>query len=102
MRGLGFGPTPTQMFGHNTNTFGRVPFSSTPNSSLINSMQKKIDTLESALQASTERQKTTNDALIYLLQKMAGGIPPEFAHLMNSQVSSLYFRIYFLLILHLI
>ena len=76
---MGFGPTPTQLFGVNTTRLGRIPLNSTSS--------ETISSLQSKLQASDDRQKEMSAALKFLFQRVLGEVPTEFAHLVNMQVS---------------
>jgi len=76
---LGFGATPTQLFGVNTIRLGRFPLDFTP--------FETISSLQSKLQASDDRQKEMSAALKFLFQRVLGEVPTEFAHLVNMQVS---------------
>jgi len=76
VRGLGFGPTPSHVFGLSTT-------SSTSRNSTNDS--NKITQLESQLKAETELRKKMQSCVKYMFKNMFGNTapPPEFASIMD-------------------
>lgn len=85
VRGLGLGPTPTQVFGVNAKRVGRVPLNSS-NDISVSTLQQEVATLQSELQSSNDLQREMRGALSFLFQNFMGNVPAEFAHLLNPQV----------------
>jgi len=85
VRGLGFGPCPSQIFGCTTNRLGKVSLNSTLDPT-VTSLQQEVTKLQSELQSSNDIQKEMRGALAYIFQNYLGNVPPEFSHLINPQV----------------
>ncbi|KAF7802497.1 hypothetical protein G2W53_041608 [Senna tora] len=62
VRGLGFGPTPTQVFGLSTTRLGRIPLNYS-NGDTTNALQQEIVLLQSELESSNARFESSNARL---------------------------------------
>ncbi|KAF7826633.1 mucin-1-like isoform X2 [Senna tora] len=106
VRGLGFGPTPTQVFGLSTTRLGRIPLNYS-NGDTTNALQQEIVRLQSELESSNARFESSNARLeasnarleasnaqlklemrgvFNILKNIMGNVPSEFAHMINSEV----------------
>ncbi|KAF7835390.1 hypothetical protein G2W53_010249 [Senna tora] len=99
VRGLGFGPTPTQVLGLSTSRLGRIPLNYS-NGDTTNALQQEIVRLQSELESSNARLEASNARLeasnaqlklemrgvFNILKNIIGNVPSEFAHLINSEV----------------
>ena len=87
VRGLGFGPSPSNVFGRSSTFFAAM--TSTSTSSIKPQVQQKFQSLESQLQSQLEWRAAMEGALASIFQKMIGTVPDEIANLMShpSQVN---------------
>ena len=113
---MGFGPTPSSIFGmpvggysSMSSSFGAT--SSSSNSDMLEKMKtleseleaerERRNTLESELEAEQERRNAFEGVLLSTFQDMFGRVPQRLANFISHPppVSNLYFTILFLLIL---
>ncbi|KAF7820768.1 uncharacterized protein G2W53_026223 [Senna tora] len=101
VRGLGFDPSPTQVFGVTTNRIGSIPLDCSNGNNVV--LQEEVSRLKLKLQAanqdsndlekeikyvtqrSEDRDKRVMGALNYIFKNLPGGVPSEFVDLLNSQ-----------------
>ncbi|KAF7820766.1 hypothetical protein G2W53_026221 [Senna tora] len=102
VRGLGFDPSPTQVFGVTTDRIGSIPLDCSNGNNVV--LQEEVSRLKLELQAanqhsndlekeikcvtqrSEDRDKRVKGALNYIFKNLPGGVPSEFVDLLNSQV----------------
>ncbi|KAF7820746.1 uncharacterized protein G2W53_026201 [Senna tora] len=101
VRGLGFDPSPTQVFGVTTNRIGSIPLDCSNGINVV--LQEEVSRLKLELQAanqdsndlekeikyvtrrSEDKDKRVMGALNYIFKNLPGGVPSEFVDLLNSQ-----------------
>ncbi|KAF7832397.1 hypothetical protein G2W53_014730 [Senna tora] len=84
VRGLGFGPSPTQVFGHATTRLGRIPLNGSSDHAGDVALQE-IARLK--LQLEANKSQTKSFMTFVLRNLVLESVPPEFADLINPQVS---------------
>lgn len=79
VRGLGFGPSPSNVFGRSSSFFAAM--TSTSTNSIEPQMQQKVQSLELQLKSQLEWRSAIEGALAALCQRMLGNVPDEIANL---------------------
>ena len=92
VRGLGFGPSPSQVFG-TTSQFNGISLSSNNINSSNVECQQKVQILEERLETSNQRVQSLEmqvqnfqGAMAYIFTNFVGNVPPEFAVMLNAMV----------------
>ncbi|KAF7821248.1 uncharacterized protein G2W53_026703 [Senna tora] len=81
---MGFGPSPTQVFGHATTRLGRIPLNGVSDHAGDVALQE-IARLKLQLEANKSQTKSFMTFVLWNLGLES--VPPEFADLINPQVS---------------
>jgi len=82
VQGLGFGPSPNQVFG-TTTQFSGTPSSSNNTSTPVIQYVKK---LEEKLETSQQEIRSLKSAMAYIFTNIVGNVPLEFAAMLNTMV----------------
>ena len=95
VRGVGFGPCPTQVYGHTEHLNPPVnqAFQTDMNEmkSELEASRLRVRNLESIIEVERTRRQAIEGAVKYMLQMQGSNLPPELNAFFNSPVHVLYF-----------